>query len=423
MPRAGDRWWELPFDLKIEASILNLTELSALLLPEFTYAAGELYLRGSVSGSGAKDNAPPNYEGQVIVNGKSLKWRTAPLEQLTGALVFSGRSVQIVNAQFDNEDDYLRANGTVSLDRGGLDGRVRLSVSDLRRYGALLGPPILPAPVAGSANLSWAGKWTGEHRKGDFTAKLGRFHFLGSNATHPLDVELSGTIEREQMLFDRFKVSQNGTTLTASVGVGPSLVNLNGLRLQNNGETWLEGDALLPLDLWQRWPDVNFTKLLNEDTVGRIRLTAKELRLADTALLTGVEWPLAGTLSGTVSADGALKSVKLGGALSLKNGRIPLDWNGGKVTETNAEFSLAENLITLGKAEGRHADGTFTLSGTLLLENLREPVVNVTGSGVRKEVPFTLNVSGPASKPAIKLEDAKAAPAALVPEAAVPEQK
>ena len=404
MPQAGTKWWEQPFDLKIDASIRNLTELSALLLPEFTYTAGELFLRGSVSGSGVKGKIPPSYDGQIIMNGKGVKWRTALLDQLTGALVFSGREMQIVNAQFDNDDDFLRANGVVSLDTGGFDGRVRVSVNDLRNYGALLGPPILPAPIAGSATLSWAGKWTGEERKGAFTAKLGRFHLLGANATHPVDAELSGTVEREQLLFDQFKLSQNGATLTASIGVGPSLVNLSGVRLQKNGETWLEGDALLPLDLWQRWPDVSFTKLLNDDTVGRIQLTAKNLRLAETSMLTGVEWPLGGVLNGTLTADGALKSIKLGGTLALTNGKIPLDWKGRIVTETTANFTFDGKTVTLEKAEGRHAEGTFTLAGSLLLENLREPVVNVTGTGTKKEQPFTLNATGPVSGAAVTFE-------------------
>ncbi len=404
MPQAGAKWWELPFDLKIDASIRNLTELSALLLPDFTYTAGELFLRGAVSGSGAKGNEPPSYDGQLIVNGKGLKWRTTLLDQLTGALVFSGRELQIINAQFENDADYLRANGTVSLDTGGFDGRVRASIDDLRLYGALLGPPALPAPIAGSATLSWTGKWTDEERKGDFTARLGRFHLLGANATHPVDAELSGTIEREHLLFDRFKISQNGTTLTASVGVGPSLVNLSGLRLQKNGETWLEGDALLPLDLWQRWPDVTFTSLLNEDTVGRIRLTAKDLRLADTALLTGIEWPLGGTLNGTLLADGSLKSLKLGGGFSLTNGKIPLNWNGGVVTDTNASFILDGNTITLGRAEGHHAEGDFSLTGVLLLGDLRAPEINVMGSGTRKSGTFTLKVAGPAATAKILIE-------------------
>jgi hypothetical protein len=373
-----------------------------------------------VSGSGIKGRTPPQYEGQVIVNGRGLKWRTAPLEQLTGALVFKGREVQVVNAQFDNDEDFIRSNGTLSLDTGGFDGRVRLDVRDLRTYGALLGPPIFPAPIAGSARLSWAGKWSGDQRKGEFTARLGRFHLLGSSATHPVDAELSGTVESEHLLFSNFKVSQNGTSLTASVGVGPSLVNLSGLRLQKNGEVWLEGDALLPLDLWQRWPDVNFTKLLNEETVGRIQLTAKGLRMAETALLTGFEWPLGGTLNGSITGDGTLKSVKLGGSVTLSGAKIPLDWKGGIVTETNAEFVLNGKTIALTKSTGKHSTGTFEATGNLLLENLRAPIIDATVTGARNDEPFSLKVTGPAA--AAKYQFETTAPAAPV-EPAPPEAK
>ncbi len=404
MPQAGAKWWELPFELKVNASIRNLTELSALLLPEFTYTAGELLLRGTVGGTGAKPGGSASYDGQIIVNGSGLKYRTAPLEQLTGALVFKGREIQIINAQFENDDDYLRASGTVSLDHGGFDGRVRLSVADLKTYGALLGPPILPTPIAGGATIAWTGKWVGDQRKGDFTGKLRRFHLLGSSATHPLDAELAGTIEKEQIFFDRFKLNQNGTTLTAAIGVGPSLLNLSDLRLQKNGETWLEGDALLPLDVWQRWPQFDFATLLNEDTVGRIRLTAKNLRLADAALLTGYEWPISGVLNGTITADGSLKNTALGGSLTLSAAKLPLDKKGTFITDSNAEFSLANKTISLTKAEGRHAGGIYSLTGKLHLENPRAPMVEALGAGTDNQQPFTLKINGPAAGTEIILE-------------------
>ena len=45
LPAPGVAWWQTEFELNIAAKIDNLTELSALMLPEFQYAAGKAHRR------------------------------------------------------------------------------------------------------------------------------------------------------------------------------------------------------------------------------------------------------------------------------------------------------------------------------------------------------------------------------------------
>jgi hypothetical protein len=216
----------------------------------------------------------------------------------------------------------------------------------------------------------------------------------GLQATHPLDANFSGNYASEQMQFEEFRVSENGTTLTASVALGPSAINLRSLRVTHGPQTWLEGDALLPLDLWQRWPDVKFTRLLNDDTVARVNLAVHQLGIRETALLTGIEWPLAGTLDGTFSAEGPLTALKLGGALKLAAAKLPLDWHAGIFTDVNADFTLDAQTATLTKATGRHATGAFTVAGKLDLAKPRTPQVDAAGAGTHNAEPFSFKLTG-----------------------------
>ena len=390
LPSGTSRWWERAFDLKVEADLLNLTDLSALLLPDFKYAAGELYVRGAVSSNGAA------YDGQLILSGSKLKWRTAPLDVLQAAVLFRGRELQVINAQLLHGEDYLRGMGNISLaGDGGYEGSVRLSVRDLAIYQALLAS-VLPAPLAGRALVDWRGKGGSVPQEGKFSAQLEKFRTLSTpdlQATHPLDATFSGSYASEQMQFEEFRLSEEGTTLTATVALGPSAVNLRNIRLLHGSQTWLEGDALLPLDLWQRWPDVDFAHLLNDDTVARVALTAHQLGLRETALLTGIEWPLAGTLDGTLTADGPLTALKLGGALKLTNARLPLNWKAAQLTEVNADFTLDAQAATLTKATGRHATGAFTVEGKLDLAKPRTPQIEATGAGTHNAEPFSFKLT------------------------------
>ncbi len=389
-------WWERAFDFKVDADLLNLTDLSALLLPDFKYAAGELYVRGAVSGNGAEGGAA--YDGQLILSGSKLKWRTAPLDVLQAAVLFRGRELQIINAQILRGEDYLRGVGNISLaGDGSYEGSVRLSVRDLAIYQALLAPPVLPAPLAGRALVDWQGKGGGLRQEGRFTAQLEKFRMLGApglQATHPLDANFSGSYASEQMQFEEFRLSENGTTLTATVALGPSAVNLRNIRILHGAQTWLEGDALLPLDLWQRWPDVDFTRLLNDDTVARVNLAAHGLGIRETALLTGIEWPLAGTLDGALTAEGPLTALKLGGVLKLAGAKLPTNWHAGALTDVNADFTLGGQGATLTKATGRHATGAFSVAGKLDFAKPRAPQIEAIGAGTHDTAPFSFKLSG-----------------------------
>jgi hypothetical protein len=411
MPEPGVRWWDRQFDFKVDADIRNLTELSALLLPEFKYAAGQLFIRGAVSGSGAQPGAPAKFEGQMIVSGNELQWRTAPIDHLNAALLFHDRELQIISAQLIHADDFLRGSGSVSLGDGSYSGEWRLLARDLGVYKAVLTPYFLPAPLGGGVEATWSGKGAGIAHEGIFSAKLSRFHLLGPGGTLPLDAEFSGAYRPGEVQCEKFRLAEDGTVLTAGISVGPSAVNLRNVRVQHHERICLQGDAFLPLDLWQRWPDVNFEHLLNDETVGRVRIEVTNLDLLATSRLTGVRWPLAGNVTGTVSADGPLGALRLGGVLQLLQGSLPLDWQGHLVRDVSARFLLVGNQVRLEQAAGHHANGDFSIAGSLDLAKPRSPLLDVAGSGTRKSQPFSFTAKGPAEKPVITVVENPPQPA------------
>jgi hypothetical protein len=411
LPQPGVRWWDRQFDFKVDADIRNLTDISALMLPEFKYAAGQLFIRGAVSGSGAQPKSPAKFEGQMIVSGNALQWRTAPIDNLNAALLFHERELQIISAQALHGDDILRGTGRISLGDGSYSGEWRLSARDLAAYKALLTPYILPTPLGGGIEATWSGNGSGVAHEGKFTARLSSFRLLGPGGTLPLDADFSGVYRPGEVQCEKFRLAEDGTVLTAGISVGPSAVHLRDVLVQTHGRTCLKGDAFLPLDLWQRWPDVTFTRLLNDEIVSRVRLDATNLDLLAASRLTGVQWPLAGNVTGSVSADGPLGALRLGGDVQLSQATLPLDWQGHMVREVGAHFVLDGNQIRLEQAAGHHAGGDFSLTGHLDLAKPRSPQLDVAGSATDQTTPFTFTVKGPTEKPVIMSGETPTPPA------------
>ena len=401
LPQPNANWWDQQFDFKVDADIRNLTDLSALVLPDFKYAAGQLFVRGSISSTGIQDNQPASFEGQLIASGNGLQWRTAPIDTLHAALLFHGSELQVITAQCLHDDDFLRGTGKISLIDGSYSGEWRLSARDLAAYKSVLTPYFLPAPLGGGVDVTWTGKGVAAKHEGNFTAQLKRFHLLGPGGTLPLDAECKGAYRPGEVQIETLRLAEDGTSLTASASIGPSAVNVRGLRVQHEDRVWLEGDAFLPFDLWQRWPDVNFTHLLNDETVSSIHLTATDLDLRQTSRLTGIDWPLGGTITGHVDADGALGSLKLGGSVQLVRGLVPLNWEGSNVRDVEAAFTLDGSSIQLEKAAGKHAGGDFALAGKLDLAKPRIPLIDAEGSGTHQSQQFQFSLTGPTAKPVI----------------------
>src|SRR5262249_38548395 len=146
LPAPNTEWWQSDFAINLSAQIENLTELSALMMPEFKYAAGRMSIDGGVRGHDQQ------FHGAVIVSGSDVTWRNAPIEDLHAAFRFNGNELQIANLDLINKDDFVRGRGVINiLGAKQYWGTLRASISNLATYAAILQKPIIPEPLAGGA--------------------------------------------------------------------------------------------------------------------------------------------------------------------------------------------------------------------------------------------------------------------------------
>jgi len=402
IPRAGIPWWRQQFDLKVDAELRNLTNLSALLLPDFKYAAGQLFVRGAVNCTGSADGKKTQYGGQMILNGSNLTWRTAPLDVLHASLIFRGEELQIISTRFSHGADSLWATGAVNLlNPPEYRGEIRADVADLTIYNALI-EPVMPVLFAGGGNFEWTGSSSASGHEGKFNIHLKDVRAMDGRATLPLNADMTGTYGKERMDFSKFALSGKTASLEANVGITPKALHLQQIKLNHGSYTALEGEALLALDLWQQWPKVTFSDLLSEDTVNKIQLKATNADLHEIAKLTGIAWPVHGVINGSIQADGTLKAFVLGGGFTISKGLIPF---GAKEPAREVEAELALDKITLNiiRCTGLHEADAFTLSGPVNLNNLRAPALALKGDLRTGDKVTTVEFGGTLAHPEMKL--------------------
>ena len=368
LPVPPQKWWQSDFNTNISAEIDNLTDLSALLLPDFKYAAGKIHAAGSVRGSKEK------FQGQLVVDGSRLQWRDAPIEELHATLRLNGNELQISNFNLFNDGDYVRGQGVVNiLGPTQYWGTLRGSVDELGAYASILQKPIIPEPLAGGALLDWSGEGSAKGHSGKFMARLRKLRSLGASAAllHPLNADLEGSYAAGSMVFSKFALSDDHSSLIANIAVGNRALALQGIRLMHDDELWLEGDALLPLDVWKAWPNTSLATLLNDDVQSRVTLTAYNLELAEASRLTGWKFPIHGSLRGTITAEGALRELKTGGRLALTKAQIPLGTSGLTMTAVEGEATFSGQTAEL-KLTGKHPTGDLQIAGKIHLKDVRD---------------------------------------------------
>ncbi|HEX8312553.1 MAG TPA: hypothetical protein VF614_14620 [Chthoniobacteraceae bacterium] len=384
LPEGERAWWQSEFTCNIAAKIENLTEMSALLLPEFKFAAGKATVNGSIRGQNERFN------GQLIVAGSSLKWRNAPIENLNAAVNLNGNEVQVSSLEIFNNQDYVRGRGVVNiLGPTQYWGELRASVDDLAQYSALLQKPIVPEPLAGGAVIEWSGEGSAKGHSGKFSARLNKVRSLGALATqlHPINAELDGHYAPGQMLFSKFKLADDNSSFTANVRIGNQALDLQGIRLIHRQQLWLEGDALLPLDVWQAWPNTSLATLLNDKTVGKVNLNAYNLELGAASRLTGFIFPITGVVRGNLAAEGPIDGLQTSGQLSLTEAHLPLSWKGHALTGLNAAATFRGHTMQLEKLSAKHPFGDVQVRGTLGFENLRNLVLDLAVTSEAANIP------------------------------------
>ena len=395
LPDDNTPWWESAFNFEIAGRINNVTELSALFGPPFSDTSGAMSIDGSVRGE-AK-----TFSGQLIVTGKKLTYRGSPIDYLNAAIKLDGNEFQVVNLELVHGEDFVRGKGNINiLGERRYAGDLRIDVADLADYAPLLVKPIAPAPLAGGLVLNWSGDGTMTAHSGAFTARLRKLQSLEKDVppTLPIDADLEGTYAPGGLSLSKCVLANGDTRLDLRLAADKTTMKLDAVKLTQQKAVWLEGAAVLPVNLFQWWVAPGVAALV-PDAPFQVHLTGKGVQLDDVARLTGRPVPVSGLLSGKLNTDGTLRNLKMTGAVNLTHGRIPPNPLLPPLDEVEADAELDGNVLRFSKFSARHSSGVFTGIGAVDFSKFDHPALDVTVHG--ESVEFT---AGPAWKGKAKID-------------------
>jgi hypothetical protein len=354
-PGAEAPWWKADFGVNLTARVENLTELSALLLPEFKYAAGGLTVDGAVRSQGGV------LGGALIVSGANIAWRNAPVEELHAAVKLQGSEVQVLNVEVAQGADWIRGKGTVHVGQPwSYQGEVHGIVGNLGKYAALLQPPVGLEPYAGGVELDWSGKGGAAGNEGRVRARFSQLRPVRpqSGWLKPLSGEVLGGYSNENIELESFVLSDGQLRLQTGLKVGSEGLRLLGLSIKQGERTALEGDAFLPKEWLDQGGGFSFPALFKRTSPLSCNFSAKGLDLSLLGRLPGMPRGLEGTLDGQWQMKGTLADLSGTGSLALRRGAIGVD--GGFFRSLEADLGWDAGTLNARNLSWLSASGNYS---------------------------------------------------------------
>ncbi len=370
LPQHGVPWWESQFAFDVDARINDLGTLSSLLGPRFSDTAGKMNVVGAIRGRDRQ------FHGQLMLSGSGITYRGAPLEVVNAGVKLEGNDIQIINLEIANGRDFVRGKGGINIyGEKRYWGELKASIAQLDPYRPLLQKPVTPVPLSGGVEVDWSGDGTMQAHSGAFTARFRKLHTPGTPeipATLPMDAELEGTYSPGAVALSRFVLAEEKTRLEAQVAANETELRLSGLRLTSGQRLWLEGEAILPVNLRRWWLEPGTGALLPESPF-KTNLKANQVQLSEVATLTGHPIPLGGVLSGQLETDGTLRDFSMKGVLSLSKGTLPPNRWLPPLDAIEGEATLDGPVLTLERLSARHTSGSYRAKGRVDLTRFDHP--------------------------------------------------
>ena len=377
LPGTSKQWQKAALAFNLKAKLDNITELSSLLGPDIGEAAGQATVEGNITGQNG------SFNGQFIIAGTNLSYRSAPLDALNAALTLRDNEIEISHAEFAHKDDYLRAHGVVTLSgQRRYTGDIKASVADLSLYASILQPPIAPYPFSGSLLLDWSGDGSANSHSGAFRARLKDVRPLSPDAATPdyrILADMDATYAPEHLYFSKLIVGDPDDNFSGKVTADPNSIKLEDVIVQQKGSIRMVGEARLPLNIWKAWQRPSAKEVWDVTVPCTVNLAFKKLDLHETAAIFGREFPVRGDLQGELTTSGSINALDIQGRLTLSRGELPLSAAGGAdLRNIESVAVLSGNMIRLEKFSAQMRENEeFALEGTVDAGDLQNPGFNL----------------------------------------------
>ncbi len=374
-PAKDSPWWKSDFGLNVTAQVGNLTELSALLLPEFTYVAGALTVDGAVRSQGGV------LGGALIVTGSKLTWRTAPIDELHAALKLQGKELELLNVELARGADFLRGRGTVHVgDQWTYQGECKGHVGELARYASLLEPPLKASMYGGGAQGEWSGKGSLLSHEGALRVQFQNVRPLKDSEhwPEPVSGEIKGSYGPEGWVAEGVHLETSKALVRGGLRIKPASVHFESVRVESEGKKLWEGSFVVPREFIAQWPVLDWRSVMLGKVVSECDFSAHELALGKVASFPGTPAGLEGALDGQWKWKGSRAGFSGQGALKIRDFACGQGEN--RVSSGKADLELDETGFRAQNLEWDGSAGHYIGYAHVRLKSDQEPVLDIAVS-------------------------------------------
>jgi hypothetical protein len=362
-----------PFLLNISASIRDMGSLAGLLGPPFDEMTGRMSLRASVSGRSRR------LDGFLGMEASEIALRGRHVESARLNLAFKEGEARINDLEIWSGGDRLSGKGSVSIARPhAYSGELDLEVSDVGAYAWV---PLDPLPVtSGGITLRWQGDGNANFHSGAFEAAL---KGLVTDLTPDgISGDFSGTYSPDNIYFGGFTLKHGRLVLTLRASLASSGLKFEEITLKGPGGRLATGEVFLPIDPFALAGGSTYEESLVEGLPLYAALeTSGALKLGDLLALAGQEPVASGTVRASVTAGGTIAIPVLDGTVSVTNGSLQPTPSSPRVDRVEVLARFEDRSLRFDRFTGRIGAGPFRVSGSLTLEDLRNPVLDLAIAG------------------------------------------
>jgi hypothetical protein len=359
-PGGSDPWWKADFGMNVTARIDNLTELSALLLPEFKYAAGALTVDGAIRSQAG------TLGGALILTGNKLTWRKAPIDEFNAAIKLRGADIQVLNIDLSRGADLLRGKGVFRIgENWSYEGELRGGVADLEKYASLLEPQVSAGSFGGGLHLEWTGKGAPSGQEGRVQCQFHALHPLADSPrwSQPMSGEVSGTYAAGRVSVDSLAMGDGKVKLETRLTIADGVATFSDLVFSQGNRRALSGTLAFPSRILQGWPNIPEAASFGPADAVQANLRVDGLDLAQLRRLPGLSPTIAGGLDGQWEMNGPLNECKGFGSIRLRDAALTV--KGALITSLNADCSLEDRMFRMLNLSGNFGapryEGFFTV--------------------------------------------------------------
>ncbi|MBA3961691.1 MAG: translocation/assembly module TamB domain-containing protein [Chthoniobacterales bacterium] len=273
--------------------------------------SGELQADGSVHVRGGVAS------GQIDLTGQQIAAQKLLVRQLSLQTAIAGNTVYLNDLTATlNEQDYVRANGTVKLQKPfPYTGAIAANLADLSAFAPLLAAAEKPTPLAGSLVVNWQGQGEAATFKnnGDLKLNLERGRFAEMKN---LQAKVEAHYTPQQLDVPIVFVASDKVSLQSSLQAKGSNLEVSNIQIDQGTAKYAKGYASLPF-VWSNLGTDR--KIFPPNGKVTISFQSENLDLAKLFTDFGAKPPVSGQLSVKLDAQGPLDQIQAALDLQLQS--------------------------------------------------------------------------------------------------------